>query len=170
MEESTIPTWLKAAIKDGLRDYPLTKALVSDYRDNVLNGTPSDRAIPQVRARGRKMPGDPTQAAALKLLSEDYLRMEWFVKAIEAVYDTLEPDGKKVMEGFWKPVPVEKMAEAIHVSRGTVFRLKDAIVESVAFRLGLSRREWYRNLIQPPRAAGGHNNSAPDNRSADVQL
>lgn len=146
MEESTIPAWLKTAIKDGLRDYPLTKALVRDFRDNVLNGTPSERSVPQVRARGRKTPGDPTQAAALKLLSEDYLRMEWFVKAIEAVYDALEPDGKKVMESYWKPVPVEQLAKTIHVSRSTIFNLKDAIIESVAFRLGLSRPDWYRSL------------------------
>jgi RinA family phage transcriptional activator len=132
----------RAAIEREIRNYPLTKTLIKERRQEIL-----DSGSLKVDAPPRSGLSDPTCGKAMKLCSEDIAEMEWVCSAIEDVYRVSSKETQRVIElYYWRSLRHYEVAYEIGVSERTLRRMREEIVSMVAYRMGAIRpgTAWWR--------------------------
>jgi len=94
-------------------------------------------------ANSARVPNSPTERIATMLVMDKRLReLERITEAIETVYQSLDTERKKLIRlKYWtKPQTLtwEGIALKLNVSRATVFRWREEVVNAIAEKLG-----WY---------------------------
>ena len=165
-----VPGWLKNAIEDELRRYQITKIMIREVKQDIVDSAPvrpqpeymtkgvldalKERAFPaSITLRTDKTdPGpalsnnhvsDPTFAKVVRLTSRDILQMEWVFRAITDIYQIASPECRKVMElYYWKGHRHFEVADAMGMSEPTLWRMRQVIIHDVALRMGALRPDW----------------------------
>jgi RinA family phage transcriptional activator len=141
-----VPAWLKAAIEDELKRYPITRLIISERKRDIIDSTPSrdDTGVPI--AAGSV--SDPTFAKAARLSSKDIVQMEWIYQAITDIYSMGSDERKAILTLFyWRRLPHYQVAEELGMSEPTLWRARQDIIRDIAYRMGTLKPtwKWFRN-------------------------
>lgn len=145
MKKMKVPAWLKAAIEDELRKYPVTRIVIHESKQEIIDSTPQT-GLP---LRNAGAVSDPTFAKAARLSSDDIVRMEWVYQAITDIYSISNDERKAVLElYYWRRLPHYRVAEHLGVSETTLWRIRQDIIRDIAYRMGSLKPtwKWFRNV------------------------
>ncbi len=138
MTQNFVPVWLKRAIEEELRRYPITKAICKEAREEILYS--SSRENIGVKPSGVS---DPTYTTAARLCSETIIRLEWFCRAIEDVYEILDQEQRSIVRMYYfRRYKNYEVASQLGISESTLWRMRQDIVWLIAYRMGLLRPGW----------------------------
>lgn len=129
-------------IEAELYDYHETIKRIKERKEEILF---SSSSVDENKggANSARVPNSPTERIATMLVMDKRLReLERITEAIETVYHSLDSDRKKLIEiKYWTRPQIltwEGIAQELNVSRATVFRWREEIVNTIAEKLG-----WY---------------------------
>ena len=140
-----------AATKKGVFDrvqailycYPQMKKEIQMIRESIMF---DKEEIDENVGGGRpSLPGKPTERIATRLATDkDLEKLERTVKAVEEVYHSLPDEYKRLIQlRYWtsrqyrweQKMTWERIADELHISRPTVFRMRKEVIEAIAKRL-----------------------------------
>mgnify|MGYP002404191379 CR=1 FL=1 len=129
-------------IEAELYDYHETLKRIKERKEEILF---SSSSVDENKggANSARVPNSPTERIATMLVMDKRLReLERITEAIETVYQSLDTERKKLIRlKYWtKPQTLtwEGIALKLNVSRATVFRWREEVVNAIAEKLG-----WY---------------------------
>jgi RinA family phage transcriptional activator len=146
MSKLKVPAWLKAAIEEELKRYPITRLVISEAKRDIIDSTHSRDEIGVPLAAGSV--SDPTFAKAAKLSSKDIVQMEWICQAISDVYSVGNDERKAILTLFYfRRLPHYQVAEQLGMSESTLWRARQEIIRDIAYRMGVLKPtwKWFRN-------------------------
>lgn len=122
-----------------IRRYPVSKKEYGEYIDQVMASSSNHSAGVNLSEDYSK-PQSVTEAKALKMTSERAERLKKQIEAVELVYESLNPEEKKVMEKrFWsdrrRNIPYTKI-ERVAYSERQMKRIVKRIIQKVGIYLG----------------------------------
>lgn len=128
-------------IEAELYDYHETIKRIKERKEEILFSSSVDDN--KGGANSARVPNSPTERIATMLVMDKRLReLERITEAIETVYQSLDTERKKLIRlKYWtKPQTLtwEGIALKLNVSRATVFRWREEVVNAIAEKLG-----WY---------------------------
>lgn len=128
-------------IEAELYDYHETIKRIKERKEEILFSSSVEEN--KGGANSARVPNSPTERIATMLVMDKRLReLERITEAIETVYQSLDVERKKLIRlKYWtKPQTLtwEGIALKLNVSRATVFRWREEIVNAIAEKLG-----WY---------------------------
>lgn len=128
-------------IEAELYDYHETLKRIKERKEEIMYSSSLDEN--KGGANSARVPNSPTERIATMLVMDKRLReLERITEAIETVYQSLDTERKKLIRlKYWtKPQTLtwEGIALKLNVSRATVFRWRDEVVNAIAEKLG-----WY---------------------------
>ena len=128
-------------IEAELYDYHESLKRIKERKEEILFSSSVDDN--KGGANSARLPNSPTERIATMLVMDKRLReLERITEAIETVYRSLDDDRKKLIEiKYWRKPQLltwEGIAQELNVSRATVFRWREEIVNTIAEKLG-----WY---------------------------
>lgn len=161
MKRIEVPAWLKAAIEDDLRWYPISKATLNSLQASPSSGVHFDvDRLPPLRRVSKDDPvpnvglgssahrlissSDPTFAAVAKVLPRDLGRLIWICGAIGDVLAAVNQETRDVIRLFYfQRMRLYDVADRMGMSTSTVRRTRYDVVGAIAYRMGLVRRRWW---------------------------
>lgn len=128
-------------IEAELYDYHESLKRIKERKEEIMYSSSLDEN--KGGANSARVPNSPTERIATMLVMDKRLReLERITEAIETVYQSLDVERKKLIRlKYWtKPQTLtwEGIALKLNVSRATVFRWREEIVNTIAEKLG-----WY---------------------------
>lgn len=128
-------------IEAELYDYHETIRRIKERKEEIMYSSSLDEN--KGGANSARVPNSPTERIATMLVMDKRLReLERITEAIETVYQSLDVERKKLIRlKYWtKPQTLtwEGIALKLNVSRATVFRWREEVVNAIAEKLG-----WY---------------------------
>lgn len=128
-------------IEAELYDYHETLKRIKERKEEIMYSSSLDEN--KGGANSARVPNSPTERIATMLVMDKRLReLERITEAIETVYQSLDTERKKLIRlKYWtKPQTLtwEGIALKLNVSRATVFRWREEVVNAIAEKLG-----WY---------------------------
>lgn len=126
-----------------LYDYHDTLKRIKLRREELTTNGPKETTQLHFNYGERIEYNSPTERYATRLATDVQLaEMERVARAVEHVYNSCDPDRKKLIRiKYWtKPQMLswEGISTELNVSRATAFRWRDEIVQALAEKLG-----WY---------------------------
>jgi len=128
-------------IEAELYDYHESLKRIKERKEEIMYSSSLDENKGGVNSA--RVPNSPTERIATMLVMDKRLReLERITEAIETVYQSLDVERKKLIRlKYWtKPQTLtwEGIALKLNVSRATVFRWREEVVNAIAEKLG-----WY---------------------------
>jgi hypothetical protein len=161
----TVLPWVKAAIEGELREYPVSRIILREMKQDILDSTPirpapdylPDHVLKELR--NRPIPAestlrtsftdphpssrsnhvsDPTYAKVASMDTGLVRRIETWCRVIEEVYGILDQEQRSIVQLFyWVGVKHYRVAEHLHMSETTVWRMRQDIIWLMAYRMGM---------------------------------
>lgn len=122
-----IKSWVYGKVKTTLHEYPANKQRLDEARAEILHSTPRRT---EGRQGGRKT--DATAARGIQLA--DLNAQDWarWVDCITDVMEILAPEAAKLIRlRYFEQLPVEDVADKLHVSKAWYFVLHDQVLRDV---------------------------------------
>jgi RinA family phage transcriptional activator len=123
-----------------LYSYPQMKKEIAMIREHIMFD--KEEVDENVGGGRPSLPGKPTERTATKLVTNKQLeRLEWKVKAIEDVYQSLPYEYKRLIQlRYWtsrkykweQKMTWERIAKEIHVSERQARRMREEIIQAIA--------------------------------------
>ena len=158
--------WVKAAIEGELREYPVSCIILREMKQDIMGSTPLRPSPDYLTAgvlkdlRSRPIPpestlrtsytdprpssrnnhvSDPTYAKVARMDTGLIRRIETWCRVIEDIYyGVLDEEQRSVVRLFyWVRIRHYKVAEYLHMSEPTLWRMRQDIIWLIAYRMGL---------------------------------
>lgn len=131
-----MPDELIEEIEGALRNYPLDCKYVRDWRSLALSANYRDEA--ERESRSPIGVSDPTYYSAERLCLPHFVRTELHTRAISLTYRELDSDMQDViLWHYLRGLPADLVAGRMGLTMTEFGRMKNLIIEAVAYQLGL---------------------------------